>query len=77
MLEPVTQQLQAVDTDMMGVRDHIDLLMKAFRAHRDGADRVFSEDVISAVKTLAEELGIDYASAMRTPGPPAECRRLH
>ena len=47
MLEPVIQQLQAVDMDMMGVRDHIDLLMKAFRAHRDGAGHVFSEDVPS------------------------------
>ena len=68
MLKPVTQQLQAVDTDMMGVRDHIDLLMKAFRAHRDDTDRVFSEDVIPEVKTLAE--------GMRTPVPPAECRRF-
>ena len=34
MLQPVTQQLQAVDMDMVGVRDHIDLLIKAFRAHR-------------------------------------------
>ena len=75
MLEPVTHQLQAVDMDMMGVRDHIDLLTKAFRAHRDGADRVFSEDVIPEVKILAEEL--DYASAMRTPGLPAECGRVH
>jgi len=58
MLEPVIQQLQAVDMDMMGVGDHIHLLMKAFRAHRDGADRVFSEDVIPKVKPLAEELGI-------------------
>ena len=33
----------------------IDLLMKAFQ---DDADRVFSEDVIHEVKTLAEELGI-------------------
>lgn len=65
MLEPVTQQLQAVDMDMMGVRDHIDLLMKAFRAHRDGADRVFSEDVIPEVKTLAEELGIDLTMPRR------------
>ena len=58
MLEPVTQQLQAVDMHMMGVRDHIDLLMKALRAHRDGADRLFSEDVMPEVKTFAEELGI-------------------
>ena len=65
MLEPVTQQLQAVDMDMMGVRDHIDLLMKAFRAHRDGADRVFSEDVIPEVKTLAEELCIDLTMPRR------------
>ena len=65
MLEPVTQQLQAVDMEMMGVRDHIDLLMKAFRAHRDGADRVFSEDVIPEVKTLAEELGIDLTMPRR------------
>jgi len=54
MLEPVTQQLQAVDMDMMGVRDHIDLLMKAFRAHRDGA-----------LKTLAVELGIDLTMPRR------------
>ena len=65
MLEPVTQQLQAVDMDMMGVRDHIDLLVKAFRARRDGADRVFSEDVIPEVKTLAEELGIDLTTPRR------------
>ena len=64
MLEPVTQQLQAVDMDMMGVRYHIDLLMKAFRAHRDGADRVFSEDIIPEVKTLAK-LGIDLAMPRR------------
>ena len=75
MLEPVTQQLQAVDMDMMGVRDHIDLLMKAFRDHRNGADRVFSEDVIPEVKILAEELGIELT--MHMPDPPAECRRFH
>ena len=61
----MTQQLQAVGMDMMGVRDHIDLLMKAFRAHRDGADRVFSEDVIPEGKTLAEELGIDLTMPRR------------
>ena len=64
-LEPVTQQLQAVDIDMKGVRDPIDLLMKAFRAHRYGADRVFSENVIPEVKTLAEELGIDLTTPRR------------
>ena len=45
----------------MGVENPIDSLMKALRAHRDGADRVFSEDVMSQVKTLAKELGIDLA----------------
>ena len=45
--------------------DHIELLMKAFRAHRDGADRVFSEDVIPEVKTLAEKLGIDLTMPRR------------
>ena len=80
MLEPVTQQLQAVDMDMMVVRDHIDLLMKGFRAHRDGADGVFSEDVIPEVRTLACRRTwhrLDYASAMRTPVPPADCGRVH
>ena len=56
MLEPVTQQLHAVDMDMMGVRDHIYLFIKVSRAHQDGADRVFSEYVIPKLKTLAEEL---------------------
>ena len=51
--------------DMLEVRDHIDLLMKAFRAHRDGADRVFSEVVITEVKTLADELGIDLTMPHR------------
>ena len=51
--------------DMMGVRDHIDLLMNAFRPHRDGADRVFSEDAIPEVKTLAEERGIDLTMPRR------------
>ena len=65
MLEPVTQQLQAIDMDMIGVRDHIDLLMKAFRAHRVGADRVFSEDVIPEVETMTEELDIDLTMPRR------------
>lgn len=65
MLEPVTQQLQAVNMDMMRVRDHINLLLKAFQAHRDDADRVFSEDVITEVKTMAEEIGIDLTMPRR------------
>jgi hypothetical protein len=50
---------------MVGVRDHIDLLMKAFRAHRDDTDRVFSEDVIPEAKIMAEELGIDLTMPRR------------
>ena len=59
---------------MMGIRDHIDLLMKAFLAHRDGVDPVFSKGVIPEVKILAQEL--DYASAMRRPAPPTKCIRF-
>ena len=54
MLEPVTQLLHAVDMDMMGVSGHV------FQAHRDGADRVLSEDVIPDVKTLSEEFCTDF-----------------
>nr|CAB3267958.1 zinc finger MYM-type protein 1-like [Phallusia mammillata] len=65
MLEPVTQLLQAVDMDMFGVRNHIDLLLKAFRAHREGAERVFSEDIMPEVKTLADKLGVDLTVPRR------------
>lgn len=65
MQEPVIQQLQAVDRDMMGVRDHIDLLIKAFSTHWDGADQVFSEDVIPEVKTSTEEFSLDLTIPRR------------
>ena len=62
MLEPVTQQLQAVNMDMKGILYHINPLMKAFRVHRDDEDRVFLEDVTPGVKTLAYKLGINLKS---------------
>ena len=67
-LETVTQELHAADMDMLGVRDYINLFMKAFRAHRDGADRVFSENVISHVKILAWEPGTDLTMPWRCVG---------
>lgn len=65
MLEPVTQQLQAVDMDMMEVRNHIELLMKAFRTHRNDAELLFSEDIFPEVKVLAEQLGVDLTVPRR------------
>ena len=65
MLEPVTQQLQAVDMDMMGVRNQISLLLKILRSHRDNAEQVFSQDVIPEAKTLAGERGIDLIIPQR------------
>ena len=59
ILEPATQQLQAVNMDMMGVRDQINLLLKILRSHQDNAEQVLSQDVIPDVKTLAGELGIN------------------
>ena len=56
---------------MKGVQDDIDLLMKAFRAHRDGANRVFSKDVIPEAKTLAEELSTDVTT------PRQSARKVH
>ena len=68
MLEPVTQSLQAVEIDMMGVRNHIEKLMDIFRTHRNDAERVFAQDLFPEVKTVAEELGIDLTM-------PRQCAR--
>ena len=57
--------------DMMGILDHIDLLMKDFLAHRDGVDCVFSEGVIPEVKILAQKLNMNMTMPRQCAG------RLH
>jgi len=56
--------------DIIGIRDHVDLLMKAVQAHRYGAaDHRISEDVIPGVKTLTEESGIDLTISHQVHRP--------
>ena len=40
ILEPVTQMLQAVNTDLLGVKNHIATFVKPFKDHREFAKRM-------------------------------------
>ena len=65
MLEPVTQQMQAVDNDLLKVKDYIHLLKSAITAHREEAVNVFSDDIMPEVRSLAEGLGISLVVPRR------------
>ena len=57
-LEPVTQELQAVQLDILKVCNHIQDLLPVFRCHRQNAEERF-KDIFTKVKKLAERLSFD------------------
>ena len=59
ILEPVTQQLQGVEMDVLQVREHIKMLTSTIESHREDASTVFAEDILPNVESVAEELDID------------------
>ena len=68
ILEPVTQMLQAVNTDILGVKNHIAKFVKTFKDHRECANEMFTNDVMPWVKSVATELEIDLTM-------PRQCAR--
>jgi len=67
-LQPVTQALQAVQLDMLGVKQHADKLLWMFSDHWQNAEKIFAEDIYAAALKTAEEIGV-------TISVPRQCGR--
>ena len=51
--------LQAVNTDLLGVKNHITTFVKPFKDHRECANELLKNDVMPWVKSVATYLEID------------------
>ncbi|KAH3724766.1 hypothetical protein DPMN_050590 [Dreissena polymorpha] len=58
ILEPITQALQAVQLDMIGVKKHVDNLTSMFTDHLENADWIFAEDIFGPALKTAENIGV-------------------
>ena len=51
--------LEGVNTDLLGVKNHIETFGKPFKDRRECANEMFTNDVMPWVKSVATELEID------------------
>lgn len=59
-LEPVVNILQGVNINLQDVKDHMDVILKCFEAHRCQHE-IYFEELFKEASNLAEKLGVDLA----------------
>ena len=69
ILEPVTQDLQAVQLDVLNVHDHIQQLLFIFEIQKREAEVRFKEDIMVQADKIAKAVGIELLM-------PRQCGRL-
>lgn len=68
LLEPVTQQLQAIQLDLLKVQDHVNKLLQVMSMHRQDAELYFRDDIFSKAAIVAESLQIELKA-------PRQCQK--